>query len=282
MSLVPFGDIYKPVKDYFTKFYNTSSFALEGKCKTGSEGTQLQFNPKYNRLQDGNSTTEVEFEQSSDMFTWAKTVGKLNINASGKMKVELKLKEINHLKGVTLTGVADINTPDNSKDAFEGHVEFRHNDQLLLLAKSRILQSLELAAVAAPRKGTLIGGTVTLNKSFGLQDYNLGGSLKNGAAQFAWNFDKNATVKFGGLYTTPEKVVFGSEATISSKDLGITLGAQANIRGATWRAKINNKGVVGLSAQAKLNDNLTATVSTEVDSKKSVGSKLGVKFEWVN
>jgi len=285
MSLVPFGDVYKPVKDYFTKFYNSQYLSIEGKCKTD---TGLAFNPKYNQSADGTVVQECEFEKTIGLKEWAKAVVKLNLNASGKMKWESKLKDVNHLRGVAVTGVADFNTTEAGKDNFEAHVEHRYNEDFLTSIKAKLPQdkkaSYEISAVAAltAKKNVLIGATSTISDSFELKDYAVGGSIKSADTQFAWTLDKSNKVKFGGLYTTPQKVVFGSEVEIGAKDLGVVVGAQTVLNGTTMRAKINNKGIVSVSAQAKLSNTVTATASSEFDTKTYSASKLGLKLEWTN
>jgi len=280
--MTTFNDLYKPFKDFFTKNFPTAPLRLEAKLKD-SDG--LVMNPSVEQATDGKVLAAVEFEQPFPIKDLGRGVGKVNINTNDRAKFEFKA--IHPSSGVELTKEFDCGTKDSSKDKATITAEKKCPNGVMTVVGSIPFSAEPTVDARFTRRFNRF--TLGLSSTYGLKSQLMGvtaAALHKTEAtsvilqlETIWGDKPKQLLRLGTLYTTPSQVTLGTEI-VASNTVDIQAAIQKAYQGTTLRSKVTSRGVVSISAQRKLSDNLTGTVNAEWDTTKGSTGKVGLKLMW--
>jgi len=279
--MTTFADLAKPVKDFFSKGYNNASVRFEGKAKT-TEG--LVLSPTAEQTADGKISTTMEFEQTFPLLAYCDTTAKINLSSAGRMKTEAKLKNIKAVKGLTSTVAADMGMLTADKDSYNVSGEYKASG-LAVTANAKFPPSgasleADTSVAYEASNAFLVGASAKFAKG-NLSGWEVGLRYKKAEVTALAIVDQSQAARVGGLYSANDNFTLGAEVNYG-KELTVTAGTQTKVNGTTFRAKVNNTGKVGVSAEHKVTPCLTATISAELDTAKHSVGKVGAKFVWEN
>jgi len=251
---VVFADLYKPVKDYFSKGFVNPSFRTEYKVK----GADSILTTTVEQTNGGAVTTTADYEQTCK-WQGLLVTPKIVLNAgTGRYQPSIKVKDFLNVKGMTVGVNADQAVSAEKKsaaDKVEPYVEYIGHNGFHKVAANLTTGSAEVSTTIALSK-ILVGGSAKLGFSGALANYTVGASYKTPLLHVIGTFnqvlkDKSYTVTTGALYSW-RKFILGGQLTQTAKGSAILLGAETSCCGTTWRAKVTNKGVVSASASTRL------------------------------
>jgi len=276
---VVFADLYKPVKDYFSKGFVAPSFRTEYKVK----GTDSILLTTVEQTNGGAVNTTADYEQTIKTSNGVLTP-KIVLNAgAARFQPSLKAKDFLNVRGLTAGVSLDQPVSADKKsaaDKVEPYVEFANATSYSRAAFNLSNSSAEISTTFALSK-ILLGGSTKVGFNGALSNYTVGASYKTPLLHVIGTFnqvlkDKSFTAQGGALYAW-RKYIFGGQVTQTAKGSAILVGAETSCCGTTWRAKVNNKGLVSASAQHKVG-RVVATIGGDLDTSRFAVGNVGVKF----
>lgn len=273
MSLPPFKDFYKPVKDFFTKNYDIGKQKVEIKQKADN----LEFNPIIER--DGADFKGTISVEASDVkpCDWATLKIKTEITTKGKLTLKATADQPTKYPGSKLEGTAELDTLDSKKDVYSA--QFIHSSaqsHFTLNAKSKGAELTLEPAVVAKLKGFLVAANAEFDGNFAVKGWSVGAAVREKAYGITAVFEGAEKIKVGYTGTLAEKVNVGAEWTadfktgsankiavgFETKQNSATIKATADTNGdvrAAWIYKLDKEWTVALSAQHSLKTQATQT-----------------------
>lgn len=276
---VVFADLYKPVKDFFSKGYVNPTARVEVKAK-GADGYVLV----TAETSDKGTANSAEFEKTMKLAQ-GDLVEKIVLTPGTRFQPSLKLKNAFGVKSFSVGVNADQPVQLDKKSAAD-KIEFTaeynttaHYTKALVSATNSFA---EISSTVALSK-ILVGGSVKAGFNGALANYTAGVSYKTPLLHTIATFtqvlkDKSYTATVGGLYNW-NKWIFGGQVVQTAKGSAFLVGGETWCFGSTWRGKINNKGVISTSTQQKYG-NVVGTVGGDFDTSKLAFSNVGLKFVW--
>jgi hypothetical protein len=277
-------DLYKPVKDFFTKEYNTAPLLLEVDANALKVKSDEWLAPKFERSATGATAISAEIGQR---FVAGGTPlsGVLTINGNGRIKIEGKAKQpLGQIASeVTVTG--DIGPIDSTSDKFDAQIDLRRaraGGSLIARIPRKGKQEFEASVVTA-YQNYYLGGQALFGQTFNLSNAVLGAAHRVQGRTVAATIDRSLATKVGILLASKESPAeVGAEVSIA-KSFDLTVGFKTIINDGVekveWKGKATNKGQIGLSIRRRLTPTVIGTLSTDVSLLDNKG-KFGLKLVW--
>eukprot|EP00999_Lentomonas_sp_LEN2_P000074 NODE_1073_length_1025_cov_112.364143_g1028_i0.p1 GENE.NODE_1073_length_1025_cov_112.364143_g1028_i0~~NODE_1073_length_1025_cov_112.364143_g1028_i0.p1 ORF type:complete len:308 (+),score=106.74 NODE_1073_length_1025_cov_112.364143_g1028_i0:81-926(+) len=276
-----YGDLYKTVKDSFSKGYNEAPLSMTTTLKSPS-GITLK--PTVDISQKHETKINLEFEGSWPVPVVEKPLAaKVGVKSSQMLTFEAKLKDLAPGLLLKASGDMDINKPD--KDSYKASAEYK-NQGLGVSADYSIKTGAADVSAAYSWNEWMFGGKGKFSgSSMKASEVGVSYTRKDDCA-FAVTIEdpigKQDVMKFGAIFHTnnSRKCVLASELALKQQDVALSLGSQWEMNGHQYKAKMDNQGKVGISMQHDLNSDIKATASASFSANDLQIGGFGLKLEW--
>jgi len=284
MALPIFADLYKPIKDAFSKGFQGDSHKLEVISKD-----VVKFNPVFTRDAKGNYSGNLSVEGDYIPCKHANTKLKYGINEKGILSAKLTAENvkcpITKKKIIKLEGLADILVGgDIAKDKYELKCEAKHEKATLTSSLKQDFTAEATAVVGL--KDLQLGGQASFDiKKKLLTSNSVGAAYKvSKSTTIACILENLQSVKAGFSSANAKGWTFAGEYTAKISDIStsvVALGSETTLKdGQTLKAKANTQGILAASIAHKISPELKLTTSVEVDTLKGCSSKFGSQLVW--
>jgi hypothetical protein len=282
-------DLYKPVKDFFSKEYNTAPLSIEVDANALSAKSDEWLAPKLERSASGATTVSAEIGQRFATTPLGPVKALVTINGNGRLKFEGKLtRPIGPLASdVTVTG--DIGSTDAANDKIDAQVDLRRartGGTLIARLPKNGKHEFEASFATAFRAHYYFGGQALFGKTFNMSNATVGVAHRVPGRVIAATIDRSLITKLGIVLASkesPANTEVGTELAVG-KAVDLTVGFKTTVldgdQKVEWRGKANNRGQVGLSFKRRLTPTIVGTLSTDVSLTDNKG-KFGLKLVWV-
>jgi hypothetical protein len=298
MAPTKYGDLYKPVKDLFTKNFtaDVDGRKFEGKFKT-EDGVTIS--PKVEVTDK--SKTSVDFEFPSKVGSLLSYGLKLGLTDASIFQSELKMNAFSFIDGTAVTLKADLDL--SSKPAKDDKTSFEvdyGNSAFTSVAKYEISSKNGANATTftddvsfAVNDNIKVGAQFRVNPSFtSLDGYTAALQYKADSLTVAaevndFFYNAASSVKVGAVQKLSSELQAGVEAGVKTDKSGststslVTVGEYKFDADTTIKARFNSSAVVAVAVQYKLSKFLKAGFGVE-GSALGGNKKVGISFNYEN